>query len=62
MAGLAGNTAALFAVKAGTAAVTTFFAERLAKNHPRRATVLMAVLNSAYVAIVAHNYRVARAR
>ena len=62
MAGLARNTAALFAVKAGTAAVTTFFAERLAKNHPRRATVLMAVLNSAYVAIVAHNYRVARAR
>lgn len=62
MAGIAGNSAALFAVKAGTAAGTTFLAERLAKNHPRRATILMAVLNSAYVGIVAHNYRVVRAR
>jgi hypothetical protein len=62
MSGIAGNTAALFAVKAGTAVATTFFAERVAKKHPRRAAVLMAVLNTAYVAVVAHNYRVARAR
>ena len=60
MAGLARNTAAFFAVKAGTAAATTYFAERLSKNHPRAATIMMAVLNTAYVAIVAHNYRVAR--
>jgi hypothetical protein len=59
MAGLARNSAALFAVKAGTAAATTYFAERLSKNHPRAATIMMAVLNTAYVAIVAHNYRVA---
>ena len=59
MSGLAGNSAALFAVKAGTAAATTFFAERLSKNHPRAATIMMAVLNTAYVAIVTHNYRVA---
>ena len=59
MAGLARNSAAFFAVKAGTAAATTFFAERLAKRHPRRAMVMMAVLNTAYAAIVAHNYRVA---
>jgi hypothetical protein len=60
MAGIARNSAALFAVKAGTAAATTWFAERLARKHPRGATIMMAVLNTAYVAIVAHNYRVAR--
>jgi hypothetical protein len=59
MSGLARNSAALFAVKAGTAAATTYFAERLSKNHPRAATIMMAVLNTAYAAIVAHNYRVA---
>jgi hypothetical protein len=59
MSGLVRNGAALFAVKAGTAAATTFFAERLSKNHPRAATIMMAVLNTAYAAIVAHNYRVA---
>jgi Domain of unknown function (DUF5658) len=62
MSGIANNTAALLAVKAGTAVATTYFAERLAKKHPRRATIMMAVLNTAYVAIVAHNYRVAHAR
>jgi hypothetical protein len=61
MSGIAGNTVALFAVKAGTAVATAFW-QRLAKKHPRRATILMTVLNTAYVAIVAHNYRVARAR
>jgi hypothetical protein len=60
MGGIARNSVALFAVKAGTAAATTWFAEKLAKNHPRRATIMMAVLNTAYAAIVAHNYRVAR--
>lgn len=60
MAGLARNPAAFFAVKAGTAAATTYFAERLSKNHPRAATIVMAVLNTAYATIVAHNYRVAR--
>lgn len=60
MAGIVSNRATLFAVKAGTAAATAYFAERLSRNHPKRALVLMAVLNSAYVAVVAHNYRVAR--
>lgn len=59
MGGIARNSAALFAVKAGTAAATTYFAEKLAKKHPRRAMIMMAVLNTAYAAIVAHNYRVA---
>jgi hypothetical protein len=62
MTGIVKNDAALFAVKAGTAAVTTYFAERLARHHPRRAMILMAVLNTAYAGIVAHNYRVARSR
>lgn len=62
MAGIAGNSAAMFAVKAGTAAATAYFTERLARNHPRRATIFMAVLNTAYVAVVAHNYRTARNR
>ena len=52
---------ALYAVKAGTSAATAYLAERISKKHPKRAVVLMAVLNSAYVAIVAHNYRVASA-
>jgi hypothetical protein len=60
MSGIASRPGALFAVKAGTAAATAYFAERLSKNHPKRAIVLMAILNSAYAAIVAHNYRVAR--
>jgi hypothetical protein len=60
MTAIASNGAALFAVKAGSAAVTTYFAEKLSKKHPKRAVVLMAVLNTAYVAVVAHNYRVAR--
>jgi hypothetical protein len=61
MAGIARNRTALFAVKAGTAVATTFLVERIAKNHPRRAMIVMAVLNTAYAGIVMHNYRVARA-
>lgn len=60
MSGIARNSAALFAVKAGTAAATTFFAERIARKNPKAATIMMAVLNTAYVAIVAHNYKVGR--
>lgn len=60
MGGVAKNSAAMFAVKAGTAAATTFFAEKLAKKHPKRAAVLMAVLNAGYAAVVLHNYRVAQ--
>ena len=60
MGAVAKNSAALFAVKAGTAAATTFFAEKLAKKHPKRAAIVMAVLNAGYAAVVMHNYRVAR--
>ena len=61
MGAVAKNSAAMFAVKAGTAAATTFFAEKLARKHPKRAAILMAVLNAGYAAVVVHNYRVARA-
>lgn len=60
MAGIVKNKTAFMAVKVGTAAAAAFFTEKLAKNHPRRATVVMMVLNVAYAGIVAHNYRVAR--
>jgi hypothetical protein len=60
MSAIASNSTALFAVKAGTAAATAYFVERLSKNHPKGAVVVMAVLNSAYAAVVAHNYRVSR--
>lgn len=62
MSGIAKNSAALYAVKAGTAVATTFIVERIARNNPRRATIVMAVLNAAYAAVVVHNYRVAAAR
>lgn len=60
MAGIVKNRGAFMAVKAGSAVATAFFVEKLAKNHPRKATILMVVLNSAYAAVVAHNYRVSR--
>jgi hypothetical protein len=62
MAGIVKNSTAFMAIKAGTAVSTMFLAERVAKNHPRRAMILMAVLNAGYAAVVAHNYRVANAR
>ena len=62
MAGIVKNRTAFMAVKVGTAAAAAFFSEKLAKNHPRKATVMMMVLNVAYAGIVAHNYRVASGR
>ena len=61
MSGIVKNKTAFAAVKAGTAVAAAYFSEKLAKNHPRRATILMVVLNTAYAGIVAHNYRVSRA-
>ena len=60
MGAMANNSTAMFAVKAGTAVATTFFAEKLAKKHPKRAAIMMAVLNVGYAAVVMHNYRVAQ--
>ncbi len=61
MGAIANNSTAMFAVKAGTAVATTFFVEKLARKHPKRAAILMAVLNAGYAAVVVHNYRVAKA-
>ena len=62
MSGFVNNKAAFYGIKAATALSTVFLAERLAKNHPRRAAIMMAVLNVGYAAVVAHNYRVANGR
>ena len=57
---LAGSTAALVAMKAGHAAAAIYLSERLWKSHHRTAAIFtMAALNSAYVAVVAHNYHFA---
>lgn len=58
--GVAGNTGATLAVKAGTTAATVFLVERLWRRNRPAAIVLMAALNGAYAAVVAHNYRQVR--
>jgi Domain of unknown function (DUF5658) len=57
VAGVAGTPAALVAMKAGVAASTIYLVEKVRVKSRRAAIVLMAALNSAYAAIVAHNYR-----
>jgi hypothetical protein len=57
MRGASGNPAALVAVKAGLAASTIYFVEKMRAKHRRAAILLMTALNSAYAAIVIHNYR-----
>jgi hypothetical protein len=54
------SPSAMVALKTGVAAGTTFAVERLRKRNPRTAVVLMIALNSAYAAIVAHNYAIAQ--
>ena len=55
-----GNQAAVWAVKAATAASTIYFAERLWKQNRIAAVAVMVGVNSGYAAIVAHNARLAR--
>jgi hypothetical protein len=59
MKGVASKPAALIAVKAGTAAATMMFVEKLSKRNPIASFVVMTALNSAYATVVAHNYQVA---
>ena len=54
-----GKPAAFIAFKAGLTAATLLAADRLSRHNRAASYVLMAALNSAYVAVVAHNYRVA---
>ncbi|MFB3855620.1 MAG: DUF5658 family protein [Vicinamibacterales bacterium] len=58
----ASNKAAMFAVKAASATLTIYLSEKIARRNRVAAIVMMAAINSAYTAIVAHNYRVARGR
>src|SRR5207253_7791190 len=54
-----GSPVALAALKAGTAAGLIFAAERLRRDHPKAALILMIAGNSGMAAIVAHNYVIA---
>jgi hypothetical protein len=60
MRGVAGNPAALLAVKAGVTASTIVLAEKVRSKSRVGAILLMAALNSTYATVVAHNYRVVR--
>ena len=60
MAGLAGNTAAFVATKAAVASATVLAARHMGKRHKVAAIVTLVAINSAYAAVIDHNYRVAR--
>lgn len=55
-----GNMAAMIAVKAAAGVSTIYFTERLWKKNRVGAVIVMAALNGATAAIVAHNQRNAR--
>ena len=60
MRGVAGNPAALVAVKAGVTASTILLAEKVRSRSRVGAILLMAALNSTYATVVAHNYSAVR--
>jgi hypothetical protein len=60
MTGVAGQPAALFALKAGTTAATIYLVERIRPKNRVAAMAIMAGVNSFYAAVVIHNYRAAR--
>jgi hypothetical protein len=62
MAGLVQSPAGFVALKAGTTAATILLAEKLAKRSPVASVLVMTAINSVYVTVVAHNYRVAQRR
>jgi len=53
------NTAALIALKAGTAAGVLYMTDRVHRHNRVAGIVIMAAANSAYAMIVARNYRIA---
>jgi hypothetical protein len=57
---IVGNRPAFIAVKAATGVVTIWAGEKLWKKNRAAAVVLMAVMNGAVGAVVAHNLSVAR--
>jgi hypothetical protein len=58
--GVAANRGAMVALKAASFASTVYLTERLWKKNRVAAVLTMVCVNSAYAAIVAHNYRAAR--
>ncbi len=59
MKGVAGHSGAMLAVKAGAAAGTIYFAEKLWRRNRVAAVALMVAVNGVTAAVVAHNYKVA---
>jgi len=60
LGGVAGQPAALFALKAGVTASTILLTERLRPKHRGAAIAVMAALDSFYAMVVVHNYRATR--
>ena len=60
MKGIAGNTGAFIAMKAGLAAGTILATHNMAKRNKVAAVLTAVAINSAYVFVVNHNYKVAR--
>lgn len=59
VAPFADNTAALIAVKAGTAAGVIYMTDRVRRHNRVASIIIMAAANSAYATVVARNYRIA---
>jgi len=57
-----GNTAGMIAMKSGAAVGVVLLTERLWPRNRVAAVLTMIAINSAYVTIAAHNYRIARRR
>ena len=62
MSRTAGNAPALATVKGATVAGMALLTERLWKDHPRAAVILLTAVNATLAAVVVNNYRVGTAR
>jgi len=60
MAGVTSNRGAFLATKAAVATATVLAARHMAKRNKVAAIATLIAINSAYVVVVDHNYRVAR--
>jgi hypothetical protein len=60
MAGIASNRGAMIGMKAATTGAAILLADRVARNNKTASFILMAAMNTAFAAVVAHNYRVAK--
>jgi hypothetical protein len=57
---IVGSPAGVVAVKAGSSAAVIYAAEKMWKHNRTAAIVMMVGINSAYAAVVAHNYAAGR--